>query len=103
MYVGYCRARVAELAGRRSEAESGYQKAADAFAAAGFPKGIWRALALLDSGELLLAEGRTTEAAAQLAAVVEVLGPQIGRRGARIARLREELARKGVRTGSRSS
>ena len=101
-YVSYCRARVAEIAGRLGEAEAGYRKAADGFAATGFAKTIWRALALLDSIELLIAEGRGADAAAQLATAEEVLGPQTGQRGARIARLREALARKGVRSSAGS-
>jgi hypothetical protein len=46
----------------------------------------------LDHAEFLAANGRAADAASRIAQAEEVLGPQIGYRSERIARLRQQVA-----------
>ena len=93
-WIVYCRARVEEIAGRKSEADVAYRQAAAAFEASGFGTTIWSALALLDHADFLASDGRSAEAAPLLAAAEAKLGLQTGQRAARLARMREALTDK---------
>ncbi|HYT76083.1 MAG TPA: hypothetical protein VEL79_15110, partial [Vicinamibacterales bacterium] len=55
-------------------------------------RSVWCAQVYLDHAELLAANGRAADAASRIAQAEDVLGPQIGYRAERIARLRQLVA-----------
>ena len=91
-YLQHCRARVYELAGRTADADVAYTLASATFSGSGFSRSPWCANVYLDHAEFLVANGRAAEAASRVAHAEELLGPQIGFRAERIARLRRQLA-----------
>lgn len=91
-YLQHCRARAYELARRTADADASYRLAAVTFSGSGFSRSVWCAQVYLDHAEFLAANGRAADAASRLAVAEEVLGPQIGYRAERIARLRQLVA-----------
>jgi hypothetical protein len=91
-YLQLCRARAYELAGRNADADAAYTLASTTFSGSGFSRSVWCAQVYLDHAEFLAANGRAADAASRIAQAEDVLGPQIGYRAERIARLRQLVA-----------